>query len=90
MRSAGRIVVLAAASIGLGISGAYAVVDRDDIEPPKRRVSRHRRISTSKYMPHQGDGEILRRARQAHKLNVKYMMNGGFSRRGREVGPLGE
>ena len=44
--------------------------------------------NTSRYMPHQGEQEIARRLRQRKRLHQKYMLNGGFSRRGNEVGPM--
>lgn len=44
--------------------------------------------NTSRYVPHQGEQEIARRLRQRKRLHQKYMLNGGFSRRGNEVGPI--
>lgn len=37
---------------------------------------------------HENKREIARRQRQKHRQHTKYMLNGGFTRRGAEAGPL--
>lgn len=44
--------------------------------------------TTSTGTLHNREREFKRRLRQEHRLYDVYMMNGGFSRRGREVGSL--
>jgi hypothetical protein len=51
-------------------------------------VGKNRVRSTSKYMPHQGERECARRVIQEKRRHDKYMMNGGFTRSGNEVGSL--
>lgn len=95
MYRAYRLITLSALAVGT----AAASISRSLAEPTKTpifagwtqpgpRYNPNRPSTSIAAEPHLHSREIARRERQRHRLHAKYMLNGGFSRRGNEVGPI--
>lgn len=93
----GHSIAIMAASLALSAGAPAVLVDevRNTPPPPRRaRVVRSERrkgfvpanINSRTGKPHEHKREIARRLAQRNARFLEYMGNGGFSRRGNEVG----